>query len=208
MQSIFDIASNISTPLALGGFFAAVVFWVFRQIVAKDIFPKLNAAIGAEVLKLIIERLFVLALIAMVLGFVAYIVVKIIPNPPPPNPVVIFPPRFDDLRSAELRISEVDDHLRISINGEELPPLAFGKEPGPISILRFLRRGQNSVSIGIDNSPYGGCGARVEIWLNGQTDADRRWYWFKDIDKAPANGNCFTVNKSLYLSLSHLLSVA
>lgn len=90
MQYIFAIASNVSTPLALGGFFAAIVFWVFRQIVAKNIFPKLNAAIGADILKLIIERLFVLALIAMILGFVAYLVVKLVPQPV--SPVVLTTP--------------------------------------------------------------------------------------------------------------------
>lgn len=202
MDKVFEIASNVSTPLALGGFFAAVVFWIFRQIVAKDIFPRVNAAIGAEILKLIIERLFLLALIAMVLGFAAYLVVKIVPPPRPPDPAVsAFPPWFDDLRSAELRVSEVDDFLRILVNGEELPTILFGKEPGPISILKYLRRGQNVFMIGIDNNQYGGCGARVELWLNGQTDSDHKWYWFKDIDKAPNTGNCFTVNKSIYLSL-------
>jgi hypothetical protein len=197
VDKVLEIASNVSTPLALGGFFAAALFWIFRQIVARDIFPKLNAAIGAEILKLIIERLFVLALIAMVLGFVGYIVVQVIPKP---QQQAAFPPRFDDIRSAELRVSEADDYLRISVNGEELPIIVFGKEPGPIPILKLLRRGHNAIVVGIDNSQYGGCGARIELWLNGQTDLDHKWYWFKDIDKAPANGNCFTVNKSIYLS--------
>ena len=90
MDKLFDIATSISTPLALGGFFAAVIFYVFRQIVAKNIYPKLNAAIGADLLKLIIERLFVLALIAMILGFVAYLVVKPMPVLPP-SPVSTVP---------------------------------------------------------------------------------------------------------------------
>jgi hypothetical protein len=199
VDKVLEIASNVSTPLALGGFLAAVLFWIFRQIVAKDIFPKLNAAIGAEILKLIIERLFVLALIAMVLGFVGYIVVQVT-TPLKSQQAATFPPRFDDLRSADLRISEVDDYLRISINGEALPNIVFGKEPGPISILRLLRRGHNVIAIGIDNSHQGGCGARIELWMNGQTDPDHKWYWSKDIDKAPANANCFTVNKSINLS--------
>lgn len=79
MEKVFEIASSISTPLALGGFFAAAVFYVFRQIVAKNIFPQLSAALGADVLKLIIERLFILALVAMALGFVAYLATNIVP---------------------------------------------------------------------------------------------------------------------------------
>jgi hypothetical protein len=165
VDKVFEIASNVSTPLALGGFLAAVLFWIFRQIVAKDIFPKLNAAIGAEILKLIIERLFVLALIAMVLGFVGYIVVQVI-SPHKAQQTAAFPPRFDDIRSAELRVSEADDYLRLSVNGEELPIIVFSKEPGPIPILKHLRRGHNVIAVGIDNGQYGGCGAMSRSLLN------------------------------------------
>lgn len=83
MERVFEIASLLSTPLALGGFFAAVVFYVLRQIVAKNVFPQLSAALGASILKLIIERLFMLALVAMVLGFVAYLAINIVPLPTP-----------------------------------------------------------------------------------------------------------------------------
>ena len=148
MDKLFEVASNVSTPLALGGFLAAVLFWIFRQIVAKDIFPRLNAAVGAELLKLIVERLFVLALIAMVLGFVAYILVTMLPPPKSRDPVA-FPPKFDDIRSVELRVSEVDDSLRLSINGDQLPTILFRKEPGPISIQKLLQRGQNTITVEI-----------------------------------------------------------
>jgi hypothetical protein len=74
MAKIFEIASQVSTPLALAGFFAAVVFFIFRQIVAKNVFPRFTAAVGARMLRLIIDRLFVLALVAMCLGFCAYLV--------------------------------------------------------------------------------------------------------------------------------------
>ncbi len=84
MEKIFEIASQVSTPLALAGFFAALVFFIFRQIVAKNIFPRLTAAIGADLLKLIIDRLFVLALVAMVLGFIGYVVPQLITRQEPP----------------------------------------------------------------------------------------------------------------------------
>ena len=84
MGKIFEIASQVSTPLALAGFFAAVLFFVFRQIVAKNIFPRLTAAIGADLLRLIIDRLFVLALVAMLLGFAGYIVPKLFDHGPEP----------------------------------------------------------------------------------------------------------------------------
>ena len=77
MQEIFQVAAQISTPLTLGGFFAAVVFFIFRQILKKDIFPSLTKNASAEVIKVIVDRLFLLALIAMTLGFAGYV----LPNP-------------------------------------------------------------------------------------------------------------------------------
>jgi len=76
MQEIFNIASSISTPLALGGFFASILFFVFRQILKKNIFPSLTKSASAEIITLIIDRLFVLALVSMVLGFVGYMMPK------------------------------------------------------------------------------------------------------------------------------------
>lgn len=74
MTEIIEIATNVSTPLALGGLVAAIFFFILRKIVAKNIFPKLTKSLGAGILKLIIERLFVLALVAMVLGFAGYVI--------------------------------------------------------------------------------------------------------------------------------------
>jgi hypothetical protein len=203
LEKIFEIASNVSTPLGLGGLFAAILFWIFKQILSKNIFPSLSANHSADIIKLIIERLFVLALIAMILGFVAFLVTKI--TQPPPSPLMPaisdgFPRRFEDVRSAELLVSEVDDYLYITINGEKLPVIEFGQVTAPISIIRLLRRGVNVLTFQVDNSQYGGCGSKVELWLNGKSDSDYKWKWFKDIDKAPANGNCFLVNETLYLT--------
>ena len=79
MEKLFDVASSISTPLGLGGFLAAVLFYIFKQILTKDFLRQMTSAHSADVIKLIIERLFVLALIAMILGFVAYLITKLIP---------------------------------------------------------------------------------------------------------------------------------
>lgn len=81
MSRLFEIASNISTPLALGGLFAAILFLILRQMIKANLFPRLTRAMGGDLLKLIIERLFVLALIAMVLGFAGYIFVNARSNP-------------------------------------------------------------------------------------------------------------------------------
>jgi hypothetical protein len=74
MQEIFEIASRISTPLALAGFIAAAFFFIVRSIVAKNIFPTLTKQLSGDIIKLIIDRMFVLSLVAMVLGFAGFVV--------------------------------------------------------------------------------------------------------------------------------------
>ena len=78
MNDIFEIATKVSTPLALSGLFATILFFVLRQILAKDIFPKLARTAGADVIKTIVNRLFVLALLAMILGFFGYMLPYVI----------------------------------------------------------------------------------------------------------------------------------
>lgn len=80
MEPIFDIAAKVSTPLALGGFFAAVVFFIFKQVLKQDFLRRLTTAHSAEVIKLVIDKLFVLALVAMVLGFLAYVLIRVLPQ--------------------------------------------------------------------------------------------------------------------------------
>src|SRR5260370_15414323 len=74
MQGLFEIASRISTPLALAGLFAATFFLIVRQIIKKNIFPTLTRQLSGDILRLIIVRLFLLSLVAMVLGFAAFVV--------------------------------------------------------------------------------------------------------------------------------------
>lgn len=80
MDKVFQIATNISTPLMLAGFFAAAFFFITRQIVKANIFPQLTKQLSGEIIKIIIERLFMLALIAMILGFIGYVVGQLKPN--------------------------------------------------------------------------------------------------------------------------------
>lgn len=82
MENIFKIASSIATPLALGGLFATILFFIFKQILSKDFIAKLTSAHSADVIKLIIDRLFILSLAAMALGFVAYLLADNKPNSP------------------------------------------------------------------------------------------------------------------------------
>lgn len=86
---IFEIASKISTPLGLAGFIAAALFLIFRAVVKRDIFPRLNQAFGAKILLRIITFLFVLALVAIVLGCIAFVVSLFAENHRAPDSVKV-----------------------------------------------------------------------------------------------------------------------
>jgi hypothetical protein len=81
METIIEIASRISTPLALAGLLAAFLFFIFRQIINTGILPELTKKAGGTIILAIINKLFVLALGAMVLGFGGYVLTIIVrPN--------------------------------------------------------------------------------------------------------------------------------
>lgn len=73
MASVLEVASRVSTPLALGGLFAAILFLIFRQLLRLKIFPKLARKEGYTLLRVVVDRLFFLALVAMILGAIAFV---------------------------------------------------------------------------------------------------------------------------------------
>ena len=83
MSTIFEIATNVSTPLMVAGFLSAAFFLILRRIVGKDIFPRLTRALSVELLRLIVDRLFILSLIALVLGFLGFALTLVYSNPQP-----------------------------------------------------------------------------------------------------------------------------
>lgn len=70
MREIVEFLTSAKTPLAIAGGFAAILFLVISQILSnKD----KNWKINNQLLILIINRLFVLAIVAMALGFLGFI---------------------------------------------------------------------------------------------------------------------------------------
>lgn len=84
MDALFKIASNISTPLALGGLFAAIFFFLAKQIIERNIFPLLTKKISSEIIKLIIHYVFILSIISMFLGFIGFLILITLNNPNEP----------------------------------------------------------------------------------------------------------------------------
>lgn len=73
VERILEIASRVSTPLALGGLVVGALFLTFRQILALNIYPRLSREAGGQIILKIINAFLALALVATVLGFVAYV---------------------------------------------------------------------------------------------------------------------------------------
>lgn len=70
MDKIFEIASKVSTPLALAGIVIVALFLVYREVVKKKL--NLTKSHSFEVLRLIIRGIFVLGLVALSFGLVGY----------------------------------------------------------------------------------------------------------------------------------------
>mgnify|MGYP000442278081 CR=1 FL=1 len=74
MDTIFNIATKISTPLSLAGLFACIFFFIIREIISRNILPVPTNHRSIDIIKLIIDRLFVLSLAALVLGFAGFVI--------------------------------------------------------------------------------------------------------------------------------------
>ncbi len=73
MIAILNTATNVSDLLMIAGFLSGAFFLILRQILKKEFFPSLSRQLSADIIKLIIERLFTLALIAIVFGFAGFV---------------------------------------------------------------------------------------------------------------------------------------
>src|ERR1700719_974120 len=81
MSEFLHAATRVSTPLGLAGVIASILFFVLREILRKKIFPQLTRGRSYELLSVIVDRVFKLAMIAVVLGFAGFALSKILASP-------------------------------------------------------------------------------------------------------------------------------
>jgi len=116
MEKILEIASKVSTPLALSGLIIGVLFLIFRQILSMNIFPQLSRQLGGRIIIKIINTFLILALVSIVLGFIAYILPTIIKAYYPqlqPNHVDV---GTDEDKSLEEIVAAVAKGRNVTIN--------------------------------------------------------------------------------------------
>ena len=155
MESIFEIASSISTPLALAGFVAAVFFFILRQIIKANVIPPLTKALGGQVILTIINYVFVLALVGMVLGFIGFIL---------PEPDTLYTVRVNvlDAQGSQVNGAEVISSIggeKQKIQGGWQFVIPEGQVPADKQATfraeqknAFLR-GDSTITLGSDHNP-------------------------------------------------------
>jgi hypothetical protein len=77
-EKLIQIAIQVSNPLALAGLIAALFFLLAREMLSRGLFPQLAQSAGGKLLRHVVDRFFVLALVAMVLGFTGFALGKIL----------------------------------------------------------------------------------------------------------------------------------
>jgi hypothetical protein len=86
MQEIFNLVTKINNPLALAGFLSAILLYSIKYIIDAKIIPQVDGASAFPAIKIIVDRLFILALIAVILAFIGYLSAMILPSVYPINP--------------------------------------------------------------------------------------------------------------------------
>lgn len=76
MEKLTEIATNVSTPLALAGLIAALSFYLLKILLSKNIFPKLTRQFSSQLLLLIFNRFFTLSIVAMSFGLIGFLYTK------------------------------------------------------------------------------------------------------------------------------------
>jgi hypothetical protein len=77
MERILAIATKVSTPLALGGLIVGLFFFVVKLIISAGLIPQVTVEAGGTILLRIINGFIILSLVAVVLGFVGYVIQKL-----------------------------------------------------------------------------------------------------------------------------------
>jgi hypothetical protein len=166
MNGIFDIASRIATPLALAGFFGAVLFFALRRVLQPQFIPAVRRPESALILLRIINLLFVLCLVGMILGFSGYLLRLRAGYSETPNNFPLPDAAGEQISVQSSRL--LDDYdtevlCRVFVGGHSMPEPAFVRAFWDVMIINNGDRDTSIVSYSIrpfspdlpDSGPYG-----------------------------------------------------
>lgn len=145
MEKVLEIATKVSTPIAVAGLVVGVLLIIFYAILKLKIFPKLNQTMGKDLITSMMKYLYTLAMVSIVLGFVGYLTPIVLgaifpPNPRPPDSAKM-PITYDiTLKNAILEAAESDE--RTVKFGENCPDTALNTK-----VKKITYQGENYADI-------------------------------------------------------------
>jgi hypothetical protein len=81
MAGLFEVAAQIATPLSLAGIVVIVLFLLYRQLIAGPLAAQLSQSHSFRIVNRLVTYVFILGLLAIVIGIGAFLVVKFLPAP-------------------------------------------------------------------------------------------------------------------------------
>src|SRR6266700_3348376 len=72
LQELMNVAVKVRTPLALAGLTIVVLYGIYKEVLSLNVFEKIGANATFILLQDILDKLFWLALLALVLGVSSY----------------------------------------------------------------------------------------------------------------------------------------
>jgi hypothetical protein len=101
------------------------------------------------------------------------------------------PRRLADVHTAELRATNVDDFLDVYVNDNAVIERAtYGAFIPWRSFRPFLKQGKNEIRAVVKNGDYGGCGANLQVRINGAEVESLNRAWSIPMERASAGGIC------------------
>ncbi len=74
IQELVNIAVKVRTPLALAGLTIVLLYAIYKEVLSLNVFEKIGGNATFILLQNILDKVFWLALVALVLGVVSYLI--------------------------------------------------------------------------------------------------------------------------------------
>ncbi|MBK1837483.1 trypsin-like peptidase domain-containing protein [Azospirillum sp. YIM B02556] len=104
---------------------------------------------------------------------------------------LVMPWPLSEITSAELRLRNIDDYADVYVNGTHVINQAvYGQILQFSQFTSLLKVGENEIRVVIKNGQYGGCGAALDVHVNGEAIQGLQRAWTVPIENAFIGGLC------------------
>ena len=83
LEGLLRVASKVGTPLALAGIIVIILYALYKQVLALKLFTRIGADPTSRLLQNVLNKLFWLAIIALILGVTSYLLTALFPPSTP-----------------------------------------------------------------------------------------------------------------------------